>query len=82
VIRIQIQLSEQQAELLRRRAISEQRSMADLVRESVAEYLARRPQVERGDLERHAMELAGRFRSAAPELASGHDRHLAEAFDE
>jgi hypothetical protein len=82
MIRTQIQLSEEQAEALRRRASSEQRSMADLVRESVAEYLARRPQVERAELERRAMELAGSFRSTMPDLASGHDRHLAEAFDE
>jgi hypothetical protein len=81
VIRTQIQLSAEQAEALRRRAIAEQRSMADLVRECVAEYLARRPQVERGELERHAMELAGRFRSSTPDLASDHDRYLAEAFD-
>jgi hypothetical protein len=82
VIRTQIQLSEEQAEALRRRASSEQRSMADLVRESVAEYLARRPMVERAELERRAMELAGSFRSTTPDLATDHDRHLAEAFDE
>ena len=81
MIRTQIQLSEDQADALRRRASHEQRSMADLVRESVAEYLARRPQLDRAELERRSMELAGSFRSAVPDLASEHDRHLAEAFE-
>lgn len=82
MIRTQVQLTEEQARQLKERARREDRSMADLVRESVSEYLARRPLVDRPELLRRAEALAGRFRSGRPDLAEEHDRHLAEAFEE
>jgi predicted transcriptional regulator len=80
MIRTQIQLTEEQARALRELASRDHRSMADLVRESVSEYLARRRPTDRGGLARQARELAGRFRSGRPDLAEEHDRHLEEAF--
>ena len=55
--------------------------MADLVRESVSEYLARQRVVDRRELARRALDAAGRFRSGHRDLAEEHDRHLDEAFD-
>ena len=81
MIRTQIQLTEEQARALKARARQEERSMSDLVRESVREYLTRRRTVDREDLARRARALAGRFGSGDPELAEQHDRHLDEAFD-
>lgn len=81
MIRTQIQLTEEQARALKARARQEERSMSDLVRESVSEYLTRRRAVDREDLARRARALAGRFCSGDPELAEQHDRHLDEAFD-
>ena len=80
MIRTQIQLTEEQAKRLREEARKEQRSMADLVRESVTEYLAKRPGVSRDELEARARSLAGSFRSGHPDLAENHDRYLDEAF--
>ncbi len=80
MIRTQIQLTEEQARALKLQARREERSMADLVRESVSEYLARRGVVDRTALASRALELAGRFRSGRPDLADEHDRHLDEAF--
>lgn len=82
MIRTQIQLTEEQARRLKERARREDRSMADLVRESVSEYLARSPLVDRPELLRRAEALAGQFRSGRADLAEEHDRHLTEAFDE
>ena len=81
MIRTQIQLTETQAQALREQARLQQRSMADLVRESVSEYLARSHAVDRGELARRALALAGRYRSGCPDLAEDHDRYLDEAFD-
>ena len=81
MIRTQIQLTEEQARALRTRARLEERPMAELVRESVAEYLARRPAPDVRELVRRARDLEGRFRSGCPDLAEDHDRHLDEAFD-
>ena len=55
--------------------------MADLVRESVTEYLARRHAVDRGEVARRALALAGRYRSGCSDLAEDHDKYLDEAFD-
>ena len=76
-----IPLTEAQAQALGAQARAEERSMADLVRESVSEYLARRPVADRDELARRALALAGRYRSGCPDLAEEHDRYLDEAFD-
>ena len=81
MIRTQVQLTEIQARALRTQARLEDRSMADLVRESVTEYLARRHVVDRGEVARRAVALAGRYRSGCRDLAEDHDAHLDEAFD-
>ena len=80
-IRTQVQLTEEQARALKARARDEERSMADLVRESVSEYLARRPARDRRSLLGRARALTGRFHSGYTDVAENHDRHLDEAFD-
>ena len=55
--------------------------MADVVRESVTQYLARQRTLDRGELTRRARELAGAFRSGEGALAEEHDRFLDQAFD-
>ena len=80
VIRTQIQLTEAQARALKERARIEDRPMAELVRESVAEYLARRRVPDTEALATRARELKGRFRSGLPDLAVAHDRYLDDAF--
>ena len=81
MIRTQVQLTDAQARALKAQARLQDRSVADLVRESVADYLTRRGVEDRGALVRRAHELAGRFRSGRRDLAEAHDRHLDEAFD-
>ena len=55
--------------------------MSELVRECVAEYLARRRTPDIQDLAMRARGLKGRFRSGHPGLAEAHDRYLDDAFD-
>ena len=81
MIRTQVQLTEDQLAALRARARQEERSVADLVRQSVAEYLVRRPGVDRRELIGRARALVGSYRSQCPDLAENHDAHLDEAFD-
>ncbi len=80
-IRTQIQLTEEQARALKARARDEERSVADLVRESVTEYLARRPARDRRALLRRARAVTGRFHSGYTDVAENHDRYLDEAYD-
>lgn len=81
MIRTQIQLTDEQLTTLRALARQEDRSVADLVRQSVAEYLVRRPRIDRAERVRRARSLVGRYRSDCPDLAEHHDRHLDDAFD-
>ena len=81
MIRTQIQLTEEQARALKAQARMEERSMAELVRECVAEYLARQSTPDVRELARRARGLKGRFRSGSPDLAEAHDRYLDDAFD-
>ena len=62
-------------------AREEERSMTEPVRESVEEYLARRPIPDVRGMVRRARAMKGRFRSGCPDLAEAHDRHLDDAFD-
>lgn len=79
MIRTQIQLTEEQAQRLREAASIEGRSMADIIRESVDAYLAEAPlRRSAEELRTDALALAGRYRSRVRNLASDHDRYLAE----
>ena len=79
MIRTQIQLTELQAERLRELAAVEGRSMADVIRESVDAYLAEAPLSRSVEtLRTDALALAGRYDSGLGDLASAHDRYLAE----
>jgi hypothetical protein len=80
MVRTQIQLTERQARRLKKLAAAKGRSMADLIRASVDTLLAH-PDALDDDLRRErALAAAGKFRSGTNDLASAHDRHLADAF--
>ncbi len=78
MIRTQIQLTEEQAVALKKLAAAENRSMADLIRESVETYMASGPPEEAGPAREEALELIGRYRSGMADLAKEHDRYLSE----
>jgi predicted DNA-binding protein len=80
MVRTQIQLTEMQARRLKQLAAATGRSMADLIRSSIDATLAQ-PDAGSADEKRHrALSVVGRFHSGAPDLATAHDRHLADAF--
>ncbi|MFV1957920.1 MAG: CopG family transcriptional regulator [Planctomycetota bacterium] len=80
MIRTQIQLTEDQARRLKHRATEEGRSMADLVREAVADLLARGAGPDPDERRRRARAVAGAFHSGMGDLSEQHDRHLREAY--
>ena len=82
MIRTQIQLTEEQARALRKRAADEGRSMADLVRDGVDRLLVDRGVQDKEAAKRRSIAALGRFRSGMTDLGSAHDRHLGDAIDE
>jgi hypothetical protein len=78
MIRTQVQLTDEQAEALRRRARRERVSIAELVRRAIDAFTRAEPPAGR-ELRDRAIRAAGRFASGVEETSSRHDEALAEA---
>ena len=78
MVRTQIQLTAKQARRLKQLAAARGRSMADLIRRSVDELLARPDTCDDAVKRVRTLGAAGRFRSGVRDLSSQHDRHLSE----
>ena len=79
--RTQIQLTEAQAHALKELAASQQRSMAEVVREAVDMLLETSVSVSREERQRRALAAVGRFHSGHNDIiATEHDRYLDEAY--
>ncbi len=76
--RLQVQLTDDQVERLRRTAEAEGTSQAEIVRRALQAYL-RRPLQPRADaVGARALDLIGAFSSGLADVAEEHDRYLAE----
>lgn len=76
--RLQVQLTEEQADRLRKTAESEGASQAEIVRRALEAYLRRPVQVRQATVRARALEVIGAFSSGLPDVAEHHDRYLAE----
>jgi hypothetical protein len=77
--RLQILLSQGQADRLRHTAESEGASQAEIVRRALEVYLRRPIQAGESTVRARAMELIGAFSSGLTDVSENHDRYLAEA---
>jgi hypothetical protein len=80
MIRTQVQLTDRQLEALRRDSAETGRSVADLIRQGVDQYLAGKSGLGRVERIDRAIAVAGKFSSGRSDVSANHDRHLAEAF--
>ncbi len=80
MVRTQIQLTEEQADSLRRHAEASGRSLSDLVRQSVDLYLQSQKAGGRQQMIERARRAAGSFSSGSATVSADHDQHLAEAY--
>lgn len=79
VIRTQIQLSEEQARMLKELSLSSRESVAALIRKAVDQFLiAGKP--DRSVLYRQAGLIVGKYKAEKSDIAVQHDRYLEEAF--
>ena len=81
MVRTQIQLTDEQARALRRRAKQEGISMSAMIRRCLDEGLGER-RGDRSAAYSRAAQLVGRFpdREGARDLSRAHDRHLDESY--
>lgn len=78
MIRTQIQLTDEQADVLRARARRERVSIAELVRRAIDAFTRSEPPGDQ-ELRRRAMRAAGRFGSGVRDTSSRHDEAFVES---
>lgn len=81
MVRTQVQLTENQLKALRQVAAATGRSIADLIRQAVDQYLAAKQGPNPQERMERAIRVAGRFSSGTTDGSTDHNRYLAEAFE-
>ena len=81
MIRIQVQLTEQQLLRLRELAAERGLSISELVRNGVDHILSHAERGEHGDRAQRAIAAVGRFHSGRVDVARRHDAYLAAAYE-
>lgn len=82
MVRTQIQLTEKQAELLKKNAEARHLSVAELIRQAVDIFVNTGSVVDIEERRKRAIAAAGKFRSGISDLSLEHDKHLSEVFQE
>jgi predicted DNA-binding protein len=79
--RAEVELTDEEAHRLDEVAASKGRTVSEVLRESVHEYLGKvNPGGDRALAEQRALAIIGKFRSSVGDLASNHDRYLEKDF--
>ncbi len=79
MVRTQIQLTDKQAEELRRLAIERGVSTASLIRQGVELVLRSAKATDREERKRRALAASGSYRSGLGDLSARHDEYFADA---
>ena len=82
MIRTQVQLTEEQARVLKNLASIRQVPVAELIRQSVDALIRSSREIDAEERRQRAIAAAGRFRSGATDISAKHDEYLAVAFQE
>ena len=80
MVRTQIQLTKEQAEMLKQMAAEQDVSVAEIIRRSLDTTMRSRGGCTSQERRRLAIGLSGMFHSGISDLGSDHDRYLAEDF--
>ena len=80
MIRTQIQITETQMRTLKSLSIIRGVSMAELIRNSIDEFVQKVGVVDDAEQRRRALQASGRYSSGRSDIAASHDEYLEEAF--
>ncbi|MDH4268243.1 MAG: ribbon-helix-helix protein, CopG family [Deltaproteobacteria bacterium] len=81
MIRTQIQLTETQARTIKKVAMDQGTSIAEIIRRAVENMVQASPKVSSQERLRRAVEIVGKFRSGKRNISQKHDKYLAEAYE-
>jgi predicted transcriptional regulator len=79
MVRTQIQLSEEQAQILKELSLRNRESMASLIRQAIDQYIAAGTN-NRPGLYRQALAVAGKYSAENPDISIEHDKYLDEDY--
>lgn len=82
MVRIQVQLTEEQAAKVRALAEAEGASVAEIVRRSINQYIQSPLPDDWLERRQRTLELVGKYASDATDVSVEHDRYLAEIYAE
>jgi len=81
MVRTQIQLTEEQANRLKKLATERQESVSSLIRKAIDQFpVSGKP--DRSSLYRRATSIVGKYEADKRDVSINHDRYLEEAFGE
>jgi hypothetical protein len=80
MVRTQIQLTEEQAKVLKRIAQSRHLSVAELIRSAVDSMIKSSSAIDIEERRKRAIDSVGRFRSGKRDISMSHDAYLEEAY--
>ncbi|HDM75283.1 MAG TPA: ribbon-helix-helix protein, CopG family [Deltaproteobacteria bacterium] len=81
MVRTQIQLTEEQANRLKKLAAERQESVSSLIRKAIDQFLVS-GKPDRSSLYRRATSIVGKYEADKRDVSINHDRYLEEAFGE
>jgi hypothetical protein len=81
MVRTQIQLTEAPAKAVKKVAMEEGTSVAEVIRRAVERMAEARPKISAQERVRRAIEIAGKFRSGKKNISRKHDEYLTEAYE-
>lgn len=80
MVRTQIQLTEEQARILKALARKRDVSMSELIRQSVDRLIHAANEPTQAERVERLLSAAGKYASNVSDLSENHDRYLAEAY--
>ncbi|HDP80192.1 MAG TPA: ribbon-helix-helix protein, CopG family [Spirochaetes bacterium] len=80
MVRTQIQLTDEQAQKLKKIAMKRGSSMAEVIRQAVDRIIEKTEFPSDDQIKRRALEAAGRFHAGSRDLARRHDDYLADDY--
>lgn len=80
MIRTQIQLTDDQARVVKKLAAARGISMAEFIRQAVEGIIQAYPVIDREERVRRAREIVGKFSSGKSDVSGKHDAYLEEAY--
>jgi hypothetical protein len=82
MIRTQVQLTEEQARTLKTLAVERGSSVAELIRQSVNNFILQSSGVSAAERRRRAIAAIGRYDSGHSDISVHHDDYLAKAYSQ